>query len=328
VTSTAIVVLASLALGDGSDASGWRPEPLAARNQHPLSLLFLDLPVAGATTVPPGGVEAALNATYTSISQSRFGTHDEAVFDGEFARATAGVRVGVCDGFELSVEIPVVYASGGFLDHFINEYHHVLGLPQTVPEGVPNDFFDVHAARDGHRYFEVEPHDVALGDATLAGKLRVMSEADAPLTLALRAGVEPPTGSQSRGFGSDTWDTAVGVVGQRSFGDLTAFLDVDVSFPDVFDQYDGPSPKTFLSVSPALRLEVASWLGLIAEIDWNSNVIPDADIPELNRNQLQLDAGAEFRVSERTSLDVGFAEDLAKKTSPDVTGIAGVRIRF
>ncbi|MBI3847881.1 MAG: DUF3187 family protein [Planctomycetes bacterium] len=328
MTGYAWVLLAAVALGDGSSFDAWQPEPIAARNQHPLSLLFLDLPVASAATIPEVHFEAALHATYSSISQSGFGTHDQAVFDGEFARAAATLRWGAADALELSVEVPIAYASGGFLDHFINEYHRALGLPQTVPEGIPNDFFEVRAARNGHEYFSVEPHDVSLGDVDLATKVRLLSEERAPLTLAVRAGIEPPTGSVSRGFGSDTWDAAVGVIAQRSFGDWTAFLDADVSIPDLFDQFGGPRPQPFLSISPALRVELAAWVGLVAELDFNTNVIPNSDVPELNRNQLQIDAGAEFRITQQTSLEVGFGEDLFKKTSPDVTGIAGIRVRF
>lgn len=328
--SSPVVALIACVLGAGSALGADEPlrEPIPTRTQHPFSLLFLDLPVAGAETLPAGSVEGGLQATYTSLTTSGTGDRFRATFDGEIARAVATTRWGVAEGIELSLEVPVVYASGGFLDHFVRQFHQALGLPGPSSGDRPANAFEMQASRDGRTFFELEPHEVGFGDANVSTKWRLLSETSAPLSLAARAGLEPPTGDSSRGLGSGTWDAGVGLVGQRSFGPVSLFLDVDVMFPDLFGEYAVAKPEPFVSVSPAVRVDVSRAVALDVEVDANSSILPSADVGELGDAQMELVVGASVRLGERTTLDLAFTEDLLPKTSPDFTAITGLRVRF
>jgi hypothetical protein len=301
------------------------PEPLALRNQHPLSLLFYDFNTAAAAPLPAGQVETAFRLTLTNVYQDGNGSEYDVLFDGEFLRGAFSARWGALDGVELGAEVPLIYGYGGFLDGLFRNYHDLWNLPQTAPDDAPDDRFEVRARRNGETFFEMEGHDVTFGDLNLFAKVRVLDERRHPLTLAARGGIEPPTGSVSRGTSNGHWDGGIGLLAQRTFGIWTPILNVDLMLPGGLD---GAKTRPYLASALALRADPEPWAGVILQLDFNTNVLAKTDLPELKRDQLQIVTGLDLRLSRRVSLEIGFAEDLIQSTSPDWTGFIGVRLHF
>jgi hypothetical protein len=70
------------------------------------------------------------------------------------------------------------------------------------------------------------------------------------------------------------------------------------------------------------------WLTLKVQLDGHTSFYRDSDLSELGSDSVQAVMGGTLHFSERTALDLGVAEDLIIKTSPDVVFHFALRHRF
>jgi hypothetical protein len=71
-----------------------------------------------------------------------------------------------------------------------------------------------------------------------------------------------------------------------------------------------------------------SWIAFKLQMNAHTPFFSDSDLKELDANAVQLLIGGTLSLSKQTTLDIGVSEDLAVKTSPDVSFHFDVRTRF
>ena len=153
---------------------------------------------------------------------------------------------------------------------------------------------------------------------------------ESPLQVALRGGIELPTGDEDDGYGNGGVDFTVGYLatweGERwhafSWGSRSWIDDADrareagLSYPAV-NRFGG-------------GLELALWGGLsaIAQIDWEQSVLRRLDDSHADSDQVLVWFGGRHRFTERFDVEFGLAEDLKSKASADVTLHVSFRFRW
>ena len=116
----------------------------------------------------------------------------------------------------------------------IEGWHSAFGMPDGGREERPRNDYEMHADIGGQRVYELEPHSIELLDTPLVFTQRLVDEqADTP-ALALRAGVDIPTGSEASGAGNGGWDWGVGVLVRPFAGDG---LRVSIGEPEANDAF-------------------------------------------------------------------------------------------
>ncbi len=297
--------------------------PLAARVMHPILLTQLPLAPRRAA-IQPGGTWGGGGAlAYMSIFERRSRDGERVVFDGEQLRTRFMLRRGVGASTDVEGELAATFASSGFLDDFVNEFHDLFGFPGGGRENAENDQFDAIVRKDGELAYRLEEDRVGLGDVPIIVNTALRAEDPEGPAVALRLGVELPLGSEQRGFGNGGVDFGGGLIAERSWSRWSVFGGVNWIVPH--------EPSSFRDAGISLNNRVELQLGgelrwnaatsFLLQLNWIGPITSDLDLEELNREILDIGLGVAWDVAGgRCSLS--FHEDAVAATGADF----GVRV--
>ncbi|MFN0242860.1 MAG: DUF3187 family protein [Planctomycetota bacterium] len=300
--------------------------PLPTRANAPVSLMFLQFKPRTAHVQPLGTFGLQATSAYSSIFEDGSDTDSEIVFDGEIWRSALAVRYGVTESSDLEVEIPLVYASSGFLDQFVETFHEILFLPNSGRESRPKFTYSMEARQNGERFYHMEGNSLGLGDMSLIFAQRVLQESvEAPGVL-VRAGVELPTGSESAGFGNGEVDWGGDARIERSFGRWTlgaAASYVLTAEPSAFTE-SGVDASDIAGAQAGVEYRWNDDLSFVFGAVYTSTVTDDIHIEELNSDILMLDFGAIWDTHSGSRWMAAFQEDAIAASGPDFTVFVGL----
>ncbi len=232
-----------------SDAPQMRVRgPIPERVQQPIKLGTLGFRPRRAATQAAGRTSLGIESTYSNIYQNGSGPGgQEVVLDAETWNNTLITTYGLSERADLELDLSVLYASNGFLDSVIESWHGFWGMPGGGREERPRDTYEMRVDTAGQTIYTLDPYEFSLLDTPLVFTERLVDEQGSTPAVALRAGVDLPTGSEARGTGNGGWDWGVGVLAEKSWErwTMTGALDwVDAKRPSSFvsagvDVYDG-----------------------------------------------------------------------------------------
>jgi hypothetical protein len=303
--------------------------PIPARVQQPIKLGTLAFRPRRAATQPRGHASVGIESAYSNIFQNGTGVGGQSVLlDGETWTNTLIASYGLSERADLELDLGVLYATNGFLDTLIEDYHNWFGFPQGGRDERARDAYAMRVDIGGQTIYTLEPYTLELLDTPLVFTERLVDEQGNTPAVALRAGVDIPTGSEARGAGNGGWDWGVGVLAEKSEGrwTFTGALDwVDAKRPSSFvgsgvDVYDG------FDVQLGIEYRWNDRLSLLTGLVLTPPVTRDFTIKELDREILGLDIGAAWDTGPNSEMHIGFEEDLLSASGPDITFFAGWRI--
>lgn len=303
--------------------------PIPIRNHHPAQLTVLHLDPTDTKRFGSGGGRARIGVSQTSFFLGGSGNGNAFQIDGELTRVVADVEVGLGHGLRLRTQLPFGYASGGFLDDFVIDFHDTFGFDdQGRPQGPRNDF-DVFAEQNTSTVFRVEDDTVELFDVPIEVSW-VGSEAgvDHPFGYGIRAGIELPTGNADAGYGNDEVDLAIGAFGEWRPEDLV-WLSVTGQVQHTF----AGSPDRARAVgfefsdvtSGGLSVETAlhDRFSLLTQVQFETSTLRGLGFSRVADVQWLLWLGGRWHLSERTWFEATLGEDLGPFVSPDFVAWIG-----
>lgn len=311
-----------LAAGAGCVATDRYDGPLAVRNQHPAQLTVLHLDPDDANVLPRGSSRWRTDFAYTSLwligdngPQQRF------QMDGELLRTALDARTGLGAGFEFGVQLPFLHSSGGFLDDFVIDYHELFGFPDQDRSAAPRDAYGIGAVANGRSVWSQQAAGLELLDVPLQLTWSLRPSGVDRFGVALRGGIELPTGDAGRGYGNGQLDAAAGALFdyhtprfgwsghvQHTFaGTPRTSRDADFRFADV------------TSIGSGLELPLVDGLVALVQAEWETSTLRRLDVPAAARDQMLLWVGGRLALAPDWSVEVAFGEDLIGKVSPDFT---------
>jgi hypothetical protein len=299
--------------------------PMPVRNQHPAQLTVMHMAPAPAAVLPGGEVQARADAAYSNLWLSGGANGRRGRVDGEYLRAAARLRVGLGENLEAGIELPFAHTTGGFLDSFVIDYHDLLGLPDQERDGTPRNQFDIRARSSGQTVWAVEREDFALLDVPVTLTWQVADPREG-LGVALRGGVEFPTGNDDRGYGNGEIDASIGALFEYEALGVGWYGHAQHTFAGTPDQSRsvGFSFSDVTSLGIAAELQLDDGLCGLVQLEWETSTLRDLAISVVDREQLMLWLGARIDLGARWSMEVGFGEDLRGLVSPDFSAWLGM----
>jgi len=336
------IVLVPVVLALWAGASGcasWRPTsdparvvrgPLATRNQHPVALTLLHMRPRRATVQPKGKLGGAVDMSYSSMFEVEREPGETVNFDGEILRTAGRARYGLGGRTDLEVELAVMFTSSGFMDSFIDEFHNIFEFPDAGRENAEDDQYSMRLRRNGELIYELEEDRVGFGDVPIVVTHQVREENAGGPAVAVRAGVELPTGSEDRGFGNGKLDWGVGSLVERSLGRWTMTAAVDILLPGNPDAFDrgGVELNDILSLQVGGEYRWNNRLSLLGQLFWTSPMTDDYSVEEFDSEIFDLGLGLAYDWKGGPRLYVAIQEDMLAATGPDFGVIMGLSWGF
>jgi len=312
-----------------------RSSPMRFRNQHPAQLTAIHADPRPARPAPPGGAETDVRLDWTTLWLQPGRGADEIVLDGEIVRAEFDLRVGLGEGFDVEVGLPVLHTTSGCLDGFIEGWHDFFNLPQADRDEYPRDQFEVAARRaqkDGgfEDAYRLEEDGLHLGDLPVFLAWFPVRHEGEGFGFGLRGGLEFPTGDESRGFGNGGLDASLGFVGGYDGRGYSLFAwgshawiaradtarDAGLAIPDLD------------SVGVGAELALHERLSALVQVEWERSLLRELDDTHASKNQALIAFGGRYRFAKDASLEFGVGEDLISDVSPDITFHLGLALAF
>ncbi|MDG2150158.1 MAG: DUF3187 family protein [Planctomycetota bacterium] len=287
------------------------PEP--TRLQRPLALNFLAFRPRRANTQPKGTTNLSWNSMYSSLYLDE---HDsagnKANLDGELWTNTLLARHGVGDDSDIEVEVGVLRAGSGFLDRYVNDFHRMFGFPDGGRPDADDDHYAMEIESKGDNIYELSNHRFGVLDTSVVWTQKLQGEDVTRPAIALRFGVELPTGDEDRGFSNGSVDYGMGLLAERSVGRWTwtgatdyvvtersdAFRDAGVDMDNLWDVQGGVEYRWNDSGS------------LLAQLIYTTALARDIPLDALDEPILDLGVGIVWDHSDRSRVMLTFHEDL------------------
>ncbi len=301
--------------------------PFPTRVMLPQALVFPEPRPRRPLATPVGAVTGGVVASYVSIFESARVAPDEVDLDAEVLHTAVTGRFGLETETDVEVELAASFASSGFMDAFVDTFHELLGLPDGARDEVPRDQYALRLGRSGVTAWERSEDEVEFMDLPVR-ITRVLRRPEGGLVgLALRAGVELPTGDEAAGTGSGGVDWDLGLILERSRGRWTLSGGIDLVLVD---------PGQSFRAAGIIPDDI--WIGTFgAEYRWNDRMscllglrartpfTDDIEIKEADRPILDLALGV--------AGDAGSGrwfwalhEDLIADSGPDVAFSVGYQL--
>ena len=279
----------------------------------------------------PDGIELAWDIASHAVGAATAAGPDAEflVFDGETHALTLRLRYTVRPRLSVSLELPWIAQSGGFLDRGIDGWHDAFGLHEGIRPDLPTNDLRYEYRRGNAPGVAVDHATSGVGDLRTGAAFRLGELSAEGVKLDLTAEVKWPTGDVDHLSGSGGTDVAIGArltdpaAGASRLGwSLGAGVvrpgDADAPLPepeDAIPYYDASvSWRALESLDLVLQLQ-------------GQGATFDSALKMLGEDSLQLGGGFLWRVHPGWEFVFSIFEDISIDTAPDFSAQFGLRWR-
>jgi hypothetical protein len=161
-------------------------------------------------TVPRGTWALQLQHTWKNLwlyDEQRF------LIDGEIHETVLRGAYGVTERFEMMIEIPARYLSGGVLDGLIEGFHRMMGLGQAGRDKFPRNRFAVEITTPGKNGsdIQIQSSDAGwqVGNIVMSSTYSLIRDIDHKFSAVVTGDIKFPTATTTEMFGSQKMDFGI-----------------------------------------------------------------------------------------------------------------------
>jgi len=192
--------------------------PFPVRNFHPIQQLVLNMPGDRAAVLKQGVLDFRLELAETASIYRDNSPQAVTTMKFETLRSGLFLRYGVAERWELSVEVPVLYRSLGFLDGPIETVERATTGVSPARNALGQSGYVFNISRGGRTIASGREGVVGLGDSTVMSKYQLLSETSVMPTVSIRTALKLPTGNEGQFYGSGSPDFGFGLAAEKGFG--------------------------------------------------------------------------------------------------------------
>jgi hypothetical protein len=287
------------------------------RDQNPLLRGFY-LPLPSDTRLDAGAaVSATLLVSNTLNVESN--SHESLLVDGESDAYDFTYDNRLAPGWRYRFTLPVIHDSGGILDSVIDTWHEMLGFSRGNRPFYPKRLIDYSYSGEGK--VSLDHPQTSIGD--IAADVGWYAADDARRTVSLWGGLKAPTGSVADLTSDGAWDGALWAHAAIRWPRWQLAAEIGVAQPFGDELFAGMAHRSSeFARFAATRVAGPLW-SLRAQLDGQTGHVAGSDLRLLGPS-LQLTVGAVRRLGNRWRVQMGFAEDVAVNTAPDITFFLGI----
>ncbi len=313
----------------GSESNPTKAHAFNTINLNPIIQIFGLPSLSNQLVGKKGTVELELEQQVANFHSQTIAQSESIKLDGETWRTSINASYVITKRAQITLSIPYLRHSAGYLDSLIYSWHDTLGLPQGGRTKETNDELDIHYLRNN------EPILSQQNTASGIGDIRIKYSHSLPLDeqeLILQSELKLPTGNVDDLTGSEGTDLSLGLMINNTqtlknqnisfwYGGAASYLE------DAKSSLSENQNNTVFSGRTGLGWTINESITLKAQLDAHSAMY-DSETPELGDPAAMLSIGGDIHFSPRYRLELSGVEDMMTDTSPDITFTAKLTAHF
>lgn len=196
-------------------AEGFGPFPV--RNFQPFQQLVLNMPGDRAAVLKKGALDVRFELAQTASIFRDEVPQASVTMKFETLRSGLFLRYGATERWELSVEVPVLYRSRGFMDGPIKAVERATTGLSPARNALGQSSYLFNLSRGGQTVASGREGAVGLGDSTVMSKYQLLQETASTPAVSVRTALKLPTGNEGQFFGSGSPDVGIGLAAEKGF---------------------------------------------------------------------------------------------------------------
>jgi len=281
--------------------------------------------------VPKGEWMTSLRLELANNSITARSSTEEITIDGESYIADINLRYGYSSMAELSMDIPLVYHSEGFLDQVIKSWHNLWGMSNNRRDVFPNNQLNYQYMRNGNTLIDIDTGTGGIGDVVLGVKFNNEKLRSGTTSIAYRFDLKLPTGDPGKLTGSGAADAAFSVHAANSslLRNISTVLYGGAGLVALGKGDILPEQQKDFNAGGYFG---ASWfttprLSLIAQLNFQSAYYK-SELNQLGSDSINLYLSAAYFARDRLDYEVAFGENLFTDPTPDFLLYFSITTRY
>ena len=305
--------------------------PVRTKNMNPFMIGYGAIVPDAPNLVRKGEWTTGIILELANNSITARSSTEEITIDGESYIAELNLRYGYSSVIEISMAIPLVYQSEGFLDQAIKSWHNLWGMSNYRRDVFPNNQLIYKYVRNGNTLIDIDADTGGIGDIVLGTKFQNEAMRSGATSIAYRFDLKLPTGDAGKLTGSGATDAALSIHAANTsiFSNISTVLYggaglVALGKGDILPEQQ----KDFV----AGGYFGASWhttprLSLIAQLNYQSAYYT-SELNQLGSDSINLYLNAAYFSRDTLCYELGFGENLFTDPTPDFLLYFSVTTRY
>jgi len=245
-------------------------------------------------------------------------TANESIYlDYEAYRFNLSYQYGLNDNWDLKLDVPLIYQSGGIFDSAIDEWHGFFGLPDGKRPFVTRDQYGVQYSNNSQTVIRLDEASTALGDIQIAIARSLLENSDT--TISLWGSLKLPTGNADKLTGNGATDVSAWLaLNQRLSENWVINLNSGAVMLGANSYKNMPLADYALYGHIMLGLAASENINLKVQLQGHSSYYEQSQLNVLG-NVYILSFGGSIKINQCNQLDIAFTEDIKVDASPDAS---------
>jgi len=305
--------------------------PVTTKNMNPFMIGYGAIVPDAPNLVPKGEWMTSLKLELANNSITDKDSAEEIIIDGESYIADINLRYGYRSMVELSMDIPLVYHSEGFLDQAIKSWHDLWGMSNYRRDVFPNNHLNYKYIRNGNTLIDIDTGTGGIGDVVLGIKFKNDPSLSGTTSIAYRFDVKLPTGDAGRLTGSGATDAAFSIHAANSslLRNISTVLYGGAGLVALGKGDILPEQQKDFNAGGYFG---ASWfttprLSLIGQLNYQSAYYA-SELSQLGSDSINLYLSAAYFARDDLYYEAGFGENLFTDPTPDFLMYFSITTRY
>ncbi|VAW50250.1 hypothetical protein MNBD_GAMMA06-1461 [hydrothermal vent metagenome] len=298
-------------------------QPFATRDQNIFNLIHgQPLPTNAALNKKSQGLWSnSLAITNTLNIESNA---DENIYlDYEAYRFNFSYQHGLNDQWNLKIDVPVIYQSGGVFDSSIDNWHKLWGLPKGLRPHVENNQYEAQYTYQSQTLVNLNEASSTVGDIQLAVARSLIENKHT--TMSLWTSLKLPTGSEDKLTSNGATDFSTWLALNQQLSDNWVInINTGAVVLGANNYKNIPLADYSLYGHVMLGWLVTNNINLKLQLQGHTSYYDESQLNILGDTYL-LTFGGSISINQCNQLDIAMSEDIKVEASPDISLIINWR---
>jgi len=300
--------------------------PFQTRNLNPFTRVFSWPSGMQSRIEIPGNFQLGMRYEVgNSCSWDTSNVSEQIYLDGESSWLTMHLEYRPTDRYSFGIEVPYVSHSRGYLDKFVDLWHHLTGLPQGRRKSVSERQIRYSYKTGQMRRVEQNSAEAGFGNILVTGALQLLkSNANA---LAIYSGYSIPAFTGQNPLHKTSSDLSILISGSQRLNLLNLqpvlFASIGVIFPGRIENLASIQRHHVLTGRIGGAVNLSENIVVKCQFDFNSPFY-ESDLDQIGAWGGQLILGGVVRQKKSRAINFGVTEDNIVSTAPDFGFLIGI----